>query len=388
MSRKSDTHIPGYEFSAVLDPHRRRSMKRALKAVVGDFGDQPSIAFVGWQAATLIPTIYERAGRIVVIEGDAELLDNVQKGLVAQDLGKKVTLLNVDPARATLDERVDIAVYTAMSTWFMEGDDAAILTNIRANVVKSQGTMIPRRFVHLFELTAAPGEMDGISVRVPRFSRPGEPVPVLSESKHFGTTDLSANEPLPDQVDDNIIVKPLVGGRITALRLNTLVELAPGIMQVTSQGGVQSIIVPLREDVEAEAGQPVSIHVRYKVGEGLATTRFSGRALADAEQPRWEHAGHEVVANLRARLSAMIEEVDSRGRASDLDKVVSYTIQPTGDVSRLTALFWTVDDEFRKPLRDIVEGFRREASAQIGHVPNDETIYDLMLEAYREKRNI
>ncbi|MBA2664957.1 MAG: hypothetical protein H0U74_21905 [Bradymonadaceae bacterium] len=386
MSKRSDTFIPGFEFSAVLDPHRRRSMQRALDSVLAELGERPSIAFLGWQAATLIDTIYERAGRIVIIEPDEELLENVQRGIVAHNFGTKVTLLHEDPSTARLDQRVDLAVCTATSTWFMEGADAAILANARSHIIKKQGVTIPRRLVHLFELGSPPTEIGAISVRVPRFSRPGEPVPVLSESKHFMTTDLTLQEALPTEIDDNIIVKPLVSGTISALRLVTLVELAEGVMQVTSQSGVQSIIVPLREDVAAQAGQPVSINIRYKIGEGLSTTRFSGRALAETEAPAWEHGDHEVVRQMRDRLVAMIDTLDRIGRGSDLDKVVSYTLQTHGDVSRLTALFWTVDEEFRKPLRDIVEGFRREASAKIGQVPTDETIYELMLEVYRTKR--
>jgi len=68
-----------------------------------------------------------------------------------------------------------------------------------------------------------------------------------------------------------------------------------------------------------------------------------------------------------------------------LDKIVEYSLDPHGDVSRLTALFWTIDEEFRPPLRDIVAKMRRSASA-IGVAPADETIYELMLEAYHGLR--
>jgi len=81
----------------------------------------------------------------------------------------------------------------------------------------------------------------------------------------------------------------------------------------------------------------------------------------------------------------MIAKVDELGRGSDLDKVVTYTFDPHGDVSRLTALFWTVDEEFQKPLRALVERVRL-ALSQEGQNPSDENLYDLMLEAYRDTR--
>ncbi|MFU8806942.1 MAG: hypothetical protein ACNA8W_24250 [Bradymonadaceae bacterium] len=388
MSRTSATTLPGYEFSAALDPHRRASLVRALKAVfkTGAHGPEPSIALVGWQAATLIDVVYEHAGRVVIIEEDEEILESIQRAVVAQSMGKKTTLLGAEPTSVRLDEKVDIAVCTATSAWFMEGPEAAILSNVKTHVVKKNGSLIPRRFVHLFELARPATEIAGISMRIPRFSRPGEPVAVLGESKHFLTTDMTKAHAIPAEVDDTIIVKPLVGGSISALRLTTLVELAEGIVQVTSQSGLQSIIVPLREDVDAQPDQPVSIRIRYTVGEGLATTRFTGRALASQETTTWEFSDHEVTGRFSERLVAMMDSVDRMGRGSDLDKVVSYTIQPHGDVSRLTALFWTIDEEFRKPLREIVESFRRDASAELGQVPSDEVIYDMMIQTYRRKR--
>ena len=81
----------------------------------------------------------------------------------------------------------------------------------------------------------------------------------------------------------------------------------------------------------------------------------------------------------------MIEMADQRGRAQDLQKVVQYTVEPHGDVSRLTAFFWTIDEEYRKPVKQIVDQFRATASSELGEVPDDETIYELMLEVYRDK---
>lgn len=386
MSKRSDTLVPGFEFSTVLDPHRRASMERAIKTVFDQHDEKISIALIGWQAATFINILHEHASHIVVIEPDADMLENLQRGLIAHDLGTQVSVIQQDPTSAKLDQRVDLAIFSACSTWFMEGNDDAILKNIHQNIIKQTGTVIPRRFVHLFELAAAPTEIGGIPVRVSRFSRPGEPIQIRSESKHFMSTDFQKGEVMPTEVDDNIIVKPLVSGTITALRLTTLIELAPDVMQTTSQSGVQSIIVPLREDVFAHANQPVSVNIRYKIDQGLSTTRFSARALAETDTPTWQHANHAIVHQLKERVTQLIDQIDTMGRASDLDKVVSYTVQPHGDVSRLTAFFWTIDDDFRSPLQEIVESFRREASTQLGHTPADETIYDLMLDAYQQKR--
>jgi predicted RNA methylase len=377
----------GERFSAALDPHRHQSMARALQAAIDRFaGDQPSIALVGWQAATLVEAAYKRASRVVIIEDDDQLVDSIEKGLMARDLGKKVQLITESPLEAALDERVDIAVASVTSTWFIEGSEAVVLSNIRDNVLAKKGQLIPRRLAHLFEVAASPTAVAGMPLRVPRYSRPGEPVPVLSESKHFLTTDLTAHADLPEAIDDTIIVKPLLSGRISALRLTTLCELAEGVIQVTSQAGLQSILVPLREDVEVEAGQPVRLHIRYRLGEGLQTARFSAKPLPQTDTAGWEHSDHPVTEGFQNKVAAMMDEVDRRGRGSDLDRVVSYTLQPHGDVSRLAALFWTIDEDYQKPLRDLIDGFRREASAQLGSTPSDEVIYDIMHEVYRSKR--
>lgn len=377
----------GEQFSAALDPHRRRSMRRALAAAFAECGaKQPTVALVGWQAATLVEAAYAQAGRVVIIEEDPALVDSIEKGLVACDLGKKVKLVAESPLEVSLDARADIVLASVRSTWFIEGDEAAVMTNLRQNVLAKDGVLVPRRLAHLFEVAAPSTAVAGMPLRVPRYSRPGEPVPVLSESKHFITTDLMAKDGIPEAIDDTIIVKPLLSGRISALRLTTLCELTEGVIQVTSQSGLQSILVPLREDVEVQAGQPVRIHIRYRLGEGLETAKFSAKALPQSEQSEWEYTDHPVTEAFRERVAQFVDELDRRGRGQDLDKVVSYTMQPHGDVSRLTAIFWTIDEDYKKPVRDLIDGFRSATSTELGTTPPDEVIYDLMYNVYRDKR--
>lgn len=377
----------GEQFSAALDPHRRQSMLRALEVAIADCpAAEPSVALVGWQAATLIEAAYEQAGRVVIIEEDPELIDSIEKGLLARDLGKKVKLVGKSPLAASLEDRVDIAVASVTSTWFIEGDEAAVLANLRKNVLKDNGTMVPRRLAHMFEIASTATGVAGMRLRVPRYSRPGEPVPVLGESKHFLTTDLTKSAEIPEAIDDTIIIKPLLSGRLTALRLTTMCELAEGVIQVTSQSGLQSILVPLREDVDVEAGQPVRIHIRYRLGEGLDTTKFSAYALPPSEMEGWEYADHPVTQAFRERVAGFVDELDRKGRGGDLDKVVSYTREPHGDVSRLTAIFWTIDEDYKKPVRELIDGFRRETSAELGVTPPDEVVYELMYGVYKQKR--
>ena len=376
----------GNTFATALDPHRRASLVDAIDTVFDERGDAvQTVALVGWQAATLIDAVYERAERVVILEDDERLCESIRQGLLAQDRGKKVQLVAKSPADADPDTPADLAVTSVSSTWFIEGDQAALLEEIRSEVVAADGTMIPRRFLHLFELAASPNSVGGMPLRTPRFSRPGEPVPVLSESKHFTTTDLTGEVGVPDEVDDTIIVKPLSSGRLTALRLKTVCELADGVIQTTSQSGLQSILVPLREDVDIEAGQPVSIHMRYSPGSGLGETKFSARSLPEHEATTWDYEDHECTERFRQKVAEMIDLADKRGRAADLQKVVQYTVEPHGDVSRLTAFFWTIDEEYRKPVRDLVDEFRSTASEEIGEMPDDEVVYDLMLDVYRDK---
>ncbi|MFP4599819.1 MAG: hypothetical protein ACLFVJ_16290, partial [Persicimonas sp.] len=206
----------GEEFSAALDPNRRQVMQRALEAALdGSAADHPSVALVGWQAATLVEFAYECASRVVIVEDDERLVDSIEKGLLARDLGKKVKLVTESPNQVSLDEHVDVAVTAVNSTWFVEGDEAAVLANIRKNVLKKKGLLVPRRLAHLFEVVASATAVAGMPLRVPRYCRPGEPVAVLSESKHFLTTELGGTDEIAAEIDDTIIVKPLLSGRIS-----------------------------------------------------------------------------------------------------------------------------------------------------------------------------
>ena len=385
MSSDSFLLDPGFQFSAALDPHRRAAYRRALELAFRKLGGSPSVALIGWQAATLIDVVAGKASRVVIIEEDRELVENLHGGIVARGHGTHVSIVSEDPRTVKLDERVDIVVAGLSSTWFMEGPAAQILANARVNVLKNKGIMIPRRFVHLFELSCAPTEINGFPLRVPRYHRPGETVPVLSESKHWATTDVVEHHELVREVADTIIVHPLLSGTLTGLRLTTLCELADNVVQPAAHSGFHSLFVPLRADVDVAAGQPVEIFVRYDLGEGLHNTRFSARALQRKEAEAWSHEDAPVVQQFREKITRMVLLLDDQGRGGDLDKVVSYTVNPHGDVSRLAALFWTVDEEYQKPLRDLVDNFRREAAA-LGQPPSDEVIYELMLDAYRNAR--
>jgi len=383
MATPDEVPTTGETFSVALDPHRRRCMERAIDRVLSERRSRwTSVALVGWRAATFLDALYDRAERVTVVEDDERLVESIRQGLEVQGRGEKVELIRRPPADVELEDRVDVAVTSANSTWFIEGREAGLLKNIREHMLVEGGTMIPRRLLHLFELAGPPNRVGGMPLRTPRFSRPGEPLPILSESKHFTTTDMTPEGEVPEQVDDTIIVKPLVSGTLTALRLSTLCELTEGVMQTTSQSGVQSILVPVREDIEIEAGQPVNIHVRYEPGRGLENTKFSARSLPEQDTSEWGHRDHDVAEQFQDRIAEMIERAEQRGRAGDLENVVQYTIEPHGDVSRLTAFFWTIDEEYRQPVRDIVDQFRSNASEHIGDVPDDETIYELMLEVY------
>jgi hypothetical protein len=370
--------------SSALDPHKRAAMLRAIDVALAQCDAPPSVALIGWEAATLLDAIYHRASRVLIFEQDPELVESIRHSLAAKELGGKVLLFEQPLDQINLDQRVRLAITSLASTWFIEGHEAQRITAIRERILRDDGDMIPRRVVHLFELASTPHDAGGIALRATRATRAGEPVAVLGESKHFVTHDLVADA-LPESIDDTIIVKPLLGGTITGLRLKTLCELAQGVTLVSSTAGVQSLIVPLREDVVASAGQPVNVHLRYALGQGLHQIQARARALPNQEgRPVNERQG-EVVARFRTRIIDMVKLVDQQGRGADLDKVVGYTLQTHGDVSRLTALFWTVDEEFKKPLRDLLDAFRHEASS-VGQVPDDETIYELLLSTYRDVR--
>ncbi len=93
----------------------------------------------------------------------------------------------------------------------------------------------------------------------------------------------------------------------------------------------------------------------------------------------------DVVDAFQARVADMIQQIDASGRASDLDKVVGYTRIPKDDVGRLATLFWTVDEEFVGPLKQMVETFKLDAG-EVGFAPDDERVYQFMYDVYRRDR--
>ncbi len=376
----------GIQFSAALDPHRRLAYQRALVDALAQYQDTPpSIAVLGWQATTLLDVFSSQVSHITIIEDEVNLVKSIRSAVSEKKLGDKVSIIESDPKTARLETKADIVLLTHSSTWFIEGPSAAVLDNARKNILTPGGQMIPRRFVHLFELACSPNAVSGLEMRVPRYVRPGEPVPLLSESKHWSTLDFGSNATIKHEVEDTIIVKSLLTGTLSGLRLSTLVEISKDNIHLASHSGYHKMFVPLEKDVDVEAGKLVEIFVKYSFSGGLNNTKFKGRIVGDDNQDGWSLTDHKVTEKFRDQIRALVDTITEQGRISDLDKVVSYTVDPHGDVSRLTAMFWTIDEEFRKPVRDIISSFRAEVS-QFGTTPSDDTVYDLMLETYRSHR--
>lgn len=103
-------------------------------------------------------------------------------------------------------------------------------------------------------------------------------------------------------------------------------------------------------------------------------------------QPQWAHRAHPLTGAFQQQVAEMIAELDRRGRGQDLDRVAAYTQKPRGEVSRLTAVFWTIDEDYQKPVREMVDTFRQQAEAEFGEIPDDTIIYALMYEIYLQAR--
>ncbi|RAL22163.1 hypothetical protein DL240_09925 [Lujinxingia litoralis] len=344
------------------------------------------VALAGWQAASYMVEAASGAASVVVILEDEAGCQLAGEAAARQGLAAKVEVVQAGLTEVTLGQRADVVMYLPVSTWMLEGPDAAVLAHLAGAVLKSGGQLIPWRVAQLMELAHVPTGAGGLEVRAARLSRPGEPVAILSESKHFLTTEFASAARAQDGIDDTIFIHALLGGVASGLRLSSMVELVPGVALISSEQAGGPILAPFKEDVVVEAGQTLSVHVRYRPGQGLETARFSAR-LALGTSDRAELAGdHPVVQAFKTEVEEMLRGVDAMGRGADLDRVVSYTREPHGDVSRLTAMFWTVDDDFHKPLRKLIEGVRRAGAEASGQTPGDEAIYQWMLEVYEAVR--
>ena len=110
--------------------------------------------------------------------------------------------------------------------------------------------------------------------------------------------------------------------------------------------------------------------------------------VTDSEnaQLAWAHRAHPLTRAFQAKVAEMIADLDRRGRGQDLDRVAAYTQKPRGEVSRLTAVFWTIDEDYHIPVRAMIDQFRQQAGAEFGEVPSDTIVYALMYEIYQKAR--
>ena len=86
-------------------------------------------------------------------------------------------------------------------------------------------------------------------------------------------------------------------------------------------------------------------------------------------------------------IGAIIDEADRLGRASDLDRVVRH-MEPAdkpSELSRLAALMYLLDEEYRLRVREAADAFRRWGEMK-GETPSDDEILDIMKAVYLSRR--
>ena len=382
--RRSD---PAQRIAMALDRDTAASYRGAIEDALKEFGDgksPSSVGLFGFEAGVHVIAALAHAERVVVVEDDPTLLQMLREIPVQLREDQRLLFIAAGRDEIALEDPVDLAVFAVSSPWFLFDRDAPNADTLAARVLSEGGQMIPRRSTHLFELVG--DGPDGFAPKSPAIARLEDlrgPRPILSESKHFLTVEYGTEQSARPEIEDTIIVKPLFGGTLTGLRLTTLVELTQNrILRAGRQSG-GSIFVPLESSIDVVAGHPVNLWLRYAVGTGTMRVKARSVVVPPRAPETWRDG--DVGRTFVDDIQTMIGRVDASGRGADLDKIVEYSLDPHGDVSRLTALFWTIDEEFRPPLRDIVAKMRRSASA-IGVAPADETIYELMLEAYHGLR--
>lgn len=91
----------------------------------------------------------------------------------------------------------------------------------------------------------------------------------------------------------------------------------------------------------------------------------------------------------RRRIATLIEESIKRGRGEDLDRIASHvrSSQPPGEVSRLAALMYLVDQEFLLPLQEAIDAHRRWHEMKKGAPVGDDALLETMYEVYESTRS-
>lgn len=247
------------------DARRVEPFARAISALCKD-----KIVFESGTGTGILSILAARAGakKVFCTELDSRVAASAKANIRASGMSEHITLIERSTLEVNLSDlegmRPDVIMAENLSTWQVMEPQNEVMNHARSALAHAHTISIPARATNKVELCeSAYRFMDAVELRTHYFEFTGIPRPtVRSNAATFSVFDYSASS--GTVFNNEIAIKVMSSGVVNSLRLTSPLDVGPGITFEASDSLMPPVVVPLPCDLGVNAGDTVSVRVRYK----------------------------------------------------------------------------------------------------------------------------
>lgn len=268
-----------YHLEMITDSCRTDAVFRALRQTL-----RPADVFCELGCGTAIFSLFaaEHCSKVYAVEMDSQMADIAAENIGRSAFADRITLVRGNALEVELPvpldgdsrPRVDVVFCEMMSIWGIEEPQVPVANRARSELLKPTGRLLPLRIVNLVELGYYPFCVAGVVVKaaVPLFTGVVRPT-VMTEKRMCNVLDFAHTVSL--ELSAAIELKAIASGPINCAVLSSIVQLAPDVAFSGSDSLMPQTVVPLREEISAEAGDTLRFRASVRALSDIGEATFA-----------------------------------------------------------------------------------------------------------------
>ncbi|MCB0628160.1 MAG: methyltransferase domain-containing protein [Saprospiraceae bacterium] len=215
----------------------------------------------------------KRCRKVYAVERDPAIFRIAQENIDRSGMGSKIELILADASTFIPPEKSDTLLVEMMSVWCINEPQIPVLNHAIKHILKQNGRAIPGRIVNTFELGYYHFDALGVNCKasIPEFSGITKPR-IMTTSYVFNEFDFRQNN--PERFEHTVPVTSLLSGTINCARLSSLVQLSEGVTFFSTDSLMPQTIIPLQNELEVRAGEPLHFSAAFDVRTNLDDSNF------------------------------------------------------------------------------------------------------------------
>lgn len=250
---------PSYHYEMVSDQERVGQIKKALACTL-----TPDMTFCELGCGTGIFSLHaaKTVKKVYAVEYDKATAEFAKKNFGKSPFKDKIELIEANALEVVLPEKVDVIFAEMLSTALIHEPQVPVINHMR-QFLKPNGFIIPYRIVNIAELVNVDFVFDDVEIRTCFYEFTGIKKPrLMSLSHNYFTADFVKKVPM--EVKHTYKTAALIDGIINAVRLTSIVCLAEGVNFYSTDSLMPPVIIPLKNDVDANWGDTLKVKLNYK----------------------------------------------------------------------------------------------------------------------------